>query len=272
MSYILEALRKSERLRRQSEDEPLVRLTAAPPPRKSRWRIFALVFSAVTNVAVLAYLFGPAMFQNRRVAERDASGPDRAAGTAAIGRTQAELQPMVGSPPATEDMPRKAETIEVDKPQSTKRPDKARQESAPSGRKAAEIRPDVPAGPPNRLSRENVRQRGAIAQKVHPSQASPAASEDFPQPVARILPRPPVTDFDRSRPAELSESATDGLPKPKINVYAYNARVDGDRFVIIRNRRYREGDRIEEGPIVRRIEEHAMTLEYAGQTYKIPRP
>ena len=64
----------------------------------------------------------------------------------------------------------------------------------------------------------------------------------------------------------------DHLPRPRINVYAYSATAERDRFVVIGGRKYHEGDRLHDGPAIRRIEESAVTLDFEGQTYKVPRP
>jgi general secretion pathway protein B len=64
----------------------------------------------------------------------------------------------------------------------------------------------------------------------------------------------------------------DRLPRPKINVYAYSATAERDRFVVIGGRKYHEGDRLQDGPAIRRIEESAVTLDFEGQTYRVPRP
>lgn len=58
----------------------------------------------------------------------------------------------------------------------------------------------------------------------------------------------------------------------KVTIYAYSPTSASDRFVVIRNRKYREGDRIEDGAVIRRIEENAMSLEANGESFRVPRP
>ncbi len=257
MSYILEALRKSERQRREIAEQPLARLTAAPPRERSRWRVTIVVLSTLTNVVVLAYLCLPVLFPKHPEASLPSSSPaaplpkpaaakDEAIRTdqpaaAAEGPTGSEPEPIVSTP---------RESIRSVKP------------------KPAPPSSGVKVTPPSRVAKQAPRQRQAI-----PAAEEEAERTDSPVgPLARLgtarLSEPAPDAPERSRPA----ADHGGLPQPKINVYAYTARVDGDRFVIIRNRKYREGDRIDEGPVVRRIEEHGMTLEFAGQTYRIPRP
>lgn len=272
MSYILEALRKSEKQRREIEDEPLLRLTASLPPRRpSRWKMSALVLSAATNVAILAYLFGPLPLPTDQGDAAGGSPPDQAVRTPAAAGTPVVVQAPLAKPPGVEEAPRRAETRPPEEPQATNRLDRIPSEPPSMASKAGDHRPASPAIQPPRAARESPRQRAVPTPKTKPPEAAEFEEEDeAPRQAAHYAPKLPLSD--RAPPAEPPASDPDGLPRPKINVYAYTARVDGDRFVIIRNQRYHEGDRIEEGAIVRRIEEHAMTLEFAGRTYKIARP
>lgn len=260
MSYILEALRKSERQRREVEEQPLARLAAVRPSReRSRWRIALLTFSALTNIAVLVYLMAPAVSTQRKatspVAEQAArpNGAEAAQPAVAISDRRS----------VTADVPAGTESKEIVASRAVAQATaKSKPPVASSAGKAAS---------PSRPTRDNPRQRAntTSAERGAPFDAEFAEPEsgDLEQPVrAEVLPAP-----ERPSSREPVEPA-DGLPRPRINVYAYTARVDGDRFVIIQNRKYREGDRIEGGPVVRRIEENGMTLEFAGQTYRIPRP
>jgi hypothetical protein len=72
--------------------------------------------------------------------------------------------------------------------------------------------------------------------------------------------------------SRLPEGPDDRLPRPKINVYAYSATIDRDRFIVVHGRKYHEGDRLEEGQTIRRIEEDAVTLDFQGQAYRVARP
>lgn len=267
MSYILDALRRSESQRREIEDEPLVRLTAVPPPKKSHWRFFVLVFSALSNIVVLAYLFGPAELPFRYFSQQTAAPSARVdKAEAATIRPDVEKHAVAEKPPPRTHLP------DAEKKEAAHGPSAAKTEATSTATRSAEVRSGLPAAAPNRPVKEIVHQRQAIAQSVTSPRSSAAVPGDSSEPTMRGQAKLLVPDRDRSPAMDRSESEADGLPKPKINVYAYTARVEGDRFVIIRNQKYREGDRIEDGPVVRRIEEHAMTLEFAGRTYQIPRP
>ncbi len=58
MSYILEALRKSERQRRANDEPPLARL-AAEAPRSTRRRSIVITLSVLANIGLLIYLLLP---------------------------------------------------------------------------------------------------------------------------------------------------------------------------------------------------------------------
>lgn len=265
MSYILEALRKSERQRREIEEQPLVRLNAVPVKERSRWRIAIVVLSALTNVVVLAYLVVPVVFPHRPVSSSD-SAPARRTDAPVADRSK-DIRP--DQPVLTGDSPAAATEPEVNMATPHEPPRSVKPKPAPSsfGSKIT---------PPSRVAKavvkESLRQRAAIPTGERRPGVAASAADSPPPMITAPVPHPPPAVPERSRPTQAPEPLDAGLPQPKINVYAYTARVDGDRFVIIHNRKYREGDRIEEGPVVRRIEEHGMTLEFAGQTYKIPRP
>lgn len=263
MSYILEALRKSERQRRASEEAPLVRLVESAPARpRSRWRIALLAASVITNIAVLAYLAGP-LFQ---------SGNDTSRATSSGGT------PEKGAPSAPSANQQSADEV-LSRPVEALAPTPALPASGePAARRAPKARPApaasmVKPSPIPRAARNVVRAPPALAKPDdHGPEAVPLAAGRAVRSDDSATPSAPTAAARRSPAVDPGDAAREGLPSPKINVYAYSSRNDGDRFVVISNRTYREGDRIDSGAVVRRIEEHAMTLEFAGQTYKVPRP
>lgn len=248
MSYILEALRKSERQRRANNELPLARL-ADEVPRSSHRRPLVITLSVLANIGLLVYLLMPLGSSHRN---GNAVNPK-----AVETNTAARLPPDEHGPAAADRNAR----------------------SSGDGARVLEEVPKVPArprqgsaqkiGPLPRTKREPA---GTVpdGDLAKPAGPSPQRLNRTPSPSVQ---RPRIEAPRRDASVEIDEAAGAGLPKPKINVYAYSNRNDADRFVIISNRKYREGDRIEDGgATVKRIEEHAMTLEYDGRTYKVPRP
>lgn len=259
MSYILEALRKSERQRRANEDPPAARLAAESPRPATRRRSVVIGLSVLANLALLLYL--AIVIKPRTDPDSQAkSGGNPAKSTAELAsnpRDPAQEASKQAAPVAT---PTGSET-NIERP--------------PTKPRAAAASPPTKAATLPRSRRETLRTPPSAAVESHGEAALP---QTLPQRRAattgNLLQRPLTMAPQRRREIEVDESASDaGFTKPKINVYAYSNRNDADRFVIISNRKYREGDRIEDGgATVKRIEEHAMTLEYQGQTYKVPRP
>lgn len=248
MSYILEALRKSERQRRANDEPPLARL-AAEAPRSTRRRSLVITLSVLANIGLLIYLLLPL---SSRTGSGDSVGPKTIATESPPGIPQS------GQAPVTE---------------ATKSPEAGVTPGVPEAapRTPARPRPSAPAkpAPSARPKKEITRPLPQVEDEDGPEPRFEPAVRT-PAPSAQS---PPLMAPRRAPAVEIDESEGAGLPRPKISVYAYSNRNDSDRFVIINGRKYREGERIEnEGSVVKRIEEHAMTLEYAGRTYKVPRP
>lgn len=71
-------------------------------------------------------------------------------------------------------------------------------------------------------------------------------------------------------PGELANVLQAGLPALHVDVHVWAER-PADRFVLINLRRYREGDRIEEGAMIRHIVPEGVVLGYRGERYFLPR-
>jgi general secretion pathway protein B len=70
--------------------------------------------------------------------------------------------------------------------------------------------------------------------------------------------------------SELSSSATAGLPELHLDVHVY-ATIPADRFVFINGHKYREGMKLEEGPLLERIRRDGIVLNYQGVRFLLPR-
>jgi len=289
MSFILEALRKSERQRRELEAQPLVRLAAYPAgSAERRWRPVAITLLVIINLAALIFLV-------RYLAEREAPGarpnvpaaranaPDEQAATAraAAEALGADLAEPSSPPLGFAEAPAGRKPPEASRAAQSARAKKRPRESTEPARPAAARRPVQPAALA-RIDRDtdseddleespseatgsldkSVRRQGPPQRPKGKPKFSPAQRFSGGNPVepglADAPPAPPVQD--------------DRLPRPKINVYAYSATTGRERFIVIRGRKYHEGDHLEDGPAIRRIEETAVTLDFDGQTYKVPRP
>ena len=56
----------------------------------------------------------------------------------------------------------------------------------------------------------------------------------------------------------------------QLDIHAW-AEDPAERFVLINLRRYREGDQLQEGPLVRQIRPEGVVLEYDGTLFSLSR-
>ena len=103
-----------------------------------------------------------------------------------------------------------------------------------------------------------VRSSGTQRSKTHAGQAQP------------VVPSSPVSSSNLV-PAirEMSRETRDSLPSMEINVHSY-AESPEERMVIINMKRYREGDRMVEGPTVAAITRTGAVLVHEKQRFRLP--
>ena len=69
----------------------------------------------------------------------------------------------------------------------------------------------------------------------------------------------------------MSQEFQQRLPEMKVNVYAYS--VDPkERFVIVNMDKYRAGQRIADGPVLQEITADSMILKFSGKKFRLKRP
>ncbi len=61
------------------------------------------------------------------------------------------------------------------------------------------------------------------------------------------------------------------LPEMKVNVFAYSAD-PSERFVIVNMDKYRAGQRIADGPVLQEITADSMILKFSGKRFRLERP
>ena len=117
-------------------------------------------------------------------------------------------------------------------------------------------------------------------QQVNQQLSAVAEVREVPPPVtpltptARNYPKPhEPEDAERLLPsmANLSEALKAQLPPLNINVFAY-AETAQERFLIINMRKFKIGDTIKDGLILRDISTENAVLEFNGQRFRIERP
>lgn len=293
MSYILEALRKSERERQAVPTAPPapVPLDRAPPERRG-WAWMA-VFLIALNGTVLGYLWftrwtpgepvirpGAADSAERTIGTKAASGiptasPDSPPAEASSAKTQAPVPPALvqTAPPPTSRRP----IAMADKGSD---PAISRTKVSRPKPVATEV-PERPSAPTTdeRLGRAAEKTRQPIAQETVPE---PSANERIEPAVAL---RAPAIEPEPRNPPSRDHAGKPDLPwlntlpvdfqqrlgPITINVFAYSEQPE-ERFAIIDMKRYQVGDRIQGGAELLEIRSDSLVLQSEGRKFRVPRP
>lgn len=226
MSFILDALKKSE-IERQRQAVP--GLSDAPQTQKRRrlpWWAFALGGLLLVNVGVLSVL----LLRNPSTAKAPA--------TASI----------VASAPAGD--------IEHAAPASTP----AKNDHFSPMDAAPVYAPEIP-----------VQNAAAAPERPAASPVQDAAPARSPR-RDPLLSESPADENDEVLPtlSELSLPGGQALPEMHIDVHVYGTK-PADRFVYINMRKYREGQTLQEGPVLERIRRDGAVLNYKGVRFLLPR-
>jgi len=261
MSFILDALRKSEHDRQRQTGPALVEVAAAPAkPRTNAWATAAIVLLVVNLLAIGALLLYKSREEPAPAASAPAAGPSDAApasaATAQVSVTR--TRPVPANPAAPPPMLRPA------------RPDPA----LGTGRNP--LADELPATASPALDEEVVRRAAAapagppavVAAPVRPGKV---IYETLPE---ADFPAAPDRAASAAAPAGLPTAdeftARGSLPELKLELHVYSTRPQ-DRFVFINSTKYREGDTTAEGAVVQQITRDGVVLELRGNRFLLPR-
>lgn len=231
MSFILDALKKSQSTRQQQSGPGTIAVeTARGAPQPHNW--LAIVVGIVAlNLVVIAFF---AWFITRDTARNDAISDS------AIGNRQLPEEQL--RPPAT----RQDTNTDMSSAQSS---GSYRGEIRPLSAEVRESSPDV--------STQSAGQSSA------PAAANPPAS-------ARIEPTPSEKAGFLPTLAELQLDRRMQLSPLHIDVHVYNENPQR-RFVLINARKYKEGERLSEGPLLEEIRRDGLVMYYRDQRFLVPR-
>lgn len=255
MSFILDALRKSEHERQRQLGPSIAELPVArPAPRVPAWVWVALAALLTLNVATVAWFMtrdpaAPAPATAPAVTATESAAPPAPAapGPSAATATAPTPQPIVAAPltPAAPPAPLSAA-------------------AAPAAPPAA----GLPAGVPRDvrpLTEE------AYSEPPAPSLAAPEAPDPSLLPLPpEPMPRSAATAAGLPTLDQLPPQATAGLPPLAVNLHIYAAQ-PAQRAVFINGTRYREGDSLPGGAELQQITPDGAVLSYRGQRFLLPR-
>lgn len=273
MSFILDALRKSEHERQRQTGPALVEVpVAAPKPRSNPWATAALALLVVNLVAVGVLLIMRA---------GDAPSDLPVAQTPPPGE-QASAAPVAAAAPVVQAPPPAAA------PQAS-----TTQASPPAAAPAAPppmLRPAEPAAPATRnpLEREvagytpgmeyeaaasaSAPPPGPPAVVAAPRRGGTVVYESLPDVGAMTPAGParPAGSQSRNMPTADEVAASSGLPELRLELHVYSTRPQ-ERFVFINSAKYREGDTTPEGAAIEEITPDGVVMSARGNRFLLPR-
>jgi general secretion pathway protein B len=279
MSFILDALRKSEHERERSTlpgiaDAPIVKR----PPSKLPWMLGGVgVLLALNVVVLLVVLLRPAKTEtgaNGPVGPPPAAtplghaggAPDPAASMGAVPAAAASPAPLPAAGvagavpvPATAARDVRPLSAEADAPVESGEP----LDVPPVQRDPTLDADAVPAAvAPPHVARTPA---GRAAEPLAPSarEAQPSAPPPRAAAPVRTTGVPSIDD--------LAPQATAGLPQLSINLHVYSPD-PAQRFVMLNGRRYVDGAQLQEGPTLERITPDGVILNHRGLRFLLPRP
>jgi general secretion pathway protein B len=266
MSFILDALRKSEHERQRQTGPALVEVAvAAPKPKPNRWATAAIALLVVNLVAIGVLLIIKAND------EPSTSGTEPAAAATATAEPQA---PAAAAPATTASAPAAQASISQALPQP------------PVAPPPAVLRPAAPpaSGTRNPLEDEVAGYAPAMEQEAALAAASPPPGPAAVTPSRRgsvvyqslqeagLAPadQPAPTAAANNLPRADDMTARGTLPELRLELHVWSTKPQ-ERFVFVNGRRYREGDSTAEGATVEEITREGVIMNSGGNRFLLSR-
>jgi len=273
MSYILEALKKSEQERELGQVPGLVTSQELKPARRPRW-VFVVVGILLVNVLLLVgLLIGQRVSEDSiQVSEIEAiTAPGTGATTDPSNNLLQPEEPQVVVEPDPKPVVVPIQTpLAIEPAVATDSPG-ARESVVKESPPAAVIRTASPKESPpavvTRIASPEIKQNATV---VFAEKPLDEYSDD--EQIVGTLSSAQGSDREREEQVplwrELPSEIRQSLPLINMDVHVY-AEQAADRFVLINLLKYREGDVLEEGPRVERITPEGMVLSYQGERFRI---
>jgi general secretion pathway protein B len=262
VSFILDALRKSEHERQRQTGPALAELPVATP--RSRSNVWAPV--AIALLLVNLVVVGVLLIRN---ALRDTGTPPAAAATVVTPPPSPPREPVAEQPRAA------GNTAAVSAaPPAMLRP--AEPAQAPSAQLRNPLEAETAGAPPTldpqMAAQASAAPPGPPAVTRAPVSHGSVVYESLPD--SATVGSQPTPQADASRQAagagsglpSADELAASGIPALKLDLHMYST-FASERLVFINAHKYREGDTLPEGPQVRQITPAGVVLEYKGRSY-----
>jgi general secretion pathway protein B len=278
MSYILDALRKSDQ-QRQRGSTPTLHTAHFPgdaPPRRRPWFYATLAAALAAAAFTLGWLRPWHTEPSAAVAETPAAEPP----VTEAGDTRIATRSIVGQPaePASQQTPEFSAQPASRKPRADEHIDNSAAAARPSPRPAERTRASAPAtAEAARRPSIALANRAAAPDPAASAVASPngAASPDtartrtrtgVPDTGASAAPAPPAPEDKPLSWTELPPEMRKEIPPLTVTVHAFS-QTPKDRLVGVNDRLLREGEALGDDLVLERITPDGMIFSYKGTRF-----
>ncbi len=264
MSFILDALRKSEHARQRQTGPGLAEAPIAPTrPRTNVWATAAIALLVVNLLAVGILLLRRAQQDDTAVSAVPTT-PAPVANTA-----PGPANPTLVTPPTTVGTPvtQGAAPVPIEVPAAPggRNPlaDEVGNASDASESPTQSAAAAVPAGPRAVMRTDSVPRGGSVVYAPVPEASDPPYSPPperpaVQQPAAQATALPDADEV----------AAAGGVAALHLDLHVYVAQPQ-QRFIFVNSRKYKEGDTLAEGPLVEQITPDGAVLNFQGRRFKL---
>ena len=269
MSFILDALRKSEHDRQRQSGPGLAEVPVAPAkPKSNVWAMAAVALLIVNLLAVGVYLLRHA--KPADVAAAPTAGLADSAGTTTAGTPVAANPTLTAPAPAAAPPPAITQRATPPAPPPAATAPVARNPLAdevgnadPGLRAAASA---VPAGPPAVVKNGGTKRGSVVYAPIPEAEDGPYTAPPV-EPAAHNAPAPVATARE-TLPGADELAARGTVPALHLDLHVYAAQPQ-QRFIFVNSRKYREGETLAEGPLVEQITADGAVLNFRGSRFKL---
>ena len=265
MSFMLDALRKPEHERQRQTGPALAEVpVAAPKPRSNVWATGAIALLLVNLVVIGVLLIRKAAREPEAAVPAAMPAPTQAAPAATapapaqVTMTQTVPSGTVAAPPPML-QPARSAGPPADGSRNSLEEEMTEGPPMLDAQMAADAAAP-PAGPPAVTRAPNG--RGSVVYESLPASAAVGAQQYAAPPQSRTAsqsagPKLPTAD---------EVTAAGGVPALNLDLHVYSTRPT-ERMVFVNSRKYREGDTLQEGPVVQTITPDGAILEFRGSRF-----
>jgi general secretion pathway protein B len=257
MSYILEALKKSEQQRQIGRVPGITSVHESTAQAASKTWLWVIVAVLLLNVGLLVLLLWP---------EPEA---DSLASVARDEPSRTPLEPAVTEPPSAEayppaERPRTAiRAPRAESPHTSLQKTRSAAESAPV--ETVAIAETPPAQPPSVARETGTAEQTALVEPAATPEALPQQLPSAATPGLAVSTEVPALPVWPQIPRHLFQQMSGSL---RLDVHVFSED-SAERFVLMNMQKYREGEKLQEGPQLDEITPEGVILSLGGQKFTV---